>query len=91
MSRKLKLTLSRGATGGAGKQSGPGAIAAFYNRQGDFTKTIEALEARRSSWTRAIPAAPYMTATFYWEKAYKDQRLLPAEKYTVRDERDRRH
>ena len=27
------------------------------------------------------PAAPHMTATFYWEKAYKDQRLLPAEKY----------
>ena len=56
------------------------ALAAFYNRQGDFTKTMEMLDAvERLDPTD--PAAPQIIATYYWEKAYKDQRLLPAEKY----------
>ena len=56
------------------------ALAAFYNRQGDFTKTMEMLDAvERLDPTD--PTAPQIIATYYWEKAYKDQRLLPAEKY----------
>jgi len=56
------------------------ALAAFYNRQGDFLKTIEMLEAiERLDPTD--PAAPQITATFYWEKAYRDHRLLPSEQY----------
>src|SRR4029079_18390921 len=27
------------------------------------------------------PEAPYISATYYWEKAFKDHRLLPAEQY----------
>ena len=56
------------------------ALAGFYNRQGDFTKTMETLEAvERMDPTD--PTAPQIVATYYWEKAFKDQRLLPAEKY----------
>ncbi len=31
--------------------------------------------------------SPQIVATFYWEKAYKDQRLLPADQAAVRHER----
>jgi TonB family protein len=56
------------------------ALAAFYNRQGDFTKTMEMLDAiERLDPTD--PAAPQITATYYWEKAYRDHRLLPSDQY----------
>jgi tetratricopeptide (TPR) repeat protein len=53
--------------------------AGFYNRQGDFPKTIAALE----TITRLEPNNPegyHRVATFYWEKANKDYRLSPADK-----------
>ncbi len=54
-------------------------LVGFYSRQGQFDKTMAVLdEVERLDSTD--PTAPYMTATFYWEKAYKDNRLLPAEK-----------
>ena len=56
------------------------ALAALYNRQGDFQKTIEMLDVAEHL-DPTDPAAPQMTATYYWEKAYKDHRLLPAEQY----------
>jgi len=56
------------------------ALAGFYNRQGDFTKTMEMLDAAERL-DPTDPAAPQIVATYYWEKAYKDHRLLPAEKY----------
>lgn len=87
-----KIQESRGATADAeqtlmrARQAVPtnkdvvGALAAFYNRQGDFTKTIDMLETiERLDPTD--PAAPQITATYYWEKAFKDQRLQPADKY----------
>jgi TonB family protein len=56
------------------------ALARFYNRQGDFTKTMEMLEAvERLDPTD--PTAPQIVATYYWEKAYKDQHLQAADKY----------
>jgi len=56
------------------------ALVGFYNRSGDFTKTVEMLDViERIDPTD--PAAPQLTATFYWEKAFKDQRLQPADKY----------
>jgi TonB family protein len=56
------------------------AFAGLYNRHGDFTKTIQMLEeVERLDPTDA--AAPQITATYYWEKAFKDHRLLPAERY----------
>jgi TonB family protein len=54
------------------------ALANLYNRQGDFEKAIAALE----SVEQLDPAdhtTPQIVATFYWEKAFKDQRLLPAD------------
>ena len=32
-----------------------------------------------SSWIRPIQTGAQLVATYYWEKAYKDHRLLPAE------------
>jgi TonB family protein len=56
------------------------ALARLYNRQGDFPKTMEMLETvERLDPTD--PTAPQIVATYYWEKAFKDQRLLPADKY----------
>jgi TonB family protein len=57
------------------------ALAAFYNRQGDFDKTIAALEAA-AQLEPDNPQGYQIIATYYWEKAYKDHRLLPAEQYT---------
>ena len=56
------------------------ALAAFYNRQGDFQKTMEMLDVAEHL-DPTDPSAPQITATYYWEKAYKDHRLLPAEQY----------
>src|SRR3954470_24296911 len=56
------------------------ALVGFYNLSGDFKKTVEMLDViERIDPTD--PAAPQLTATFYWEKAFKDQRLQPADKY----------
>jgi TonB family protein len=54
------------------------ALSGFYNRQGDFAKTMEALEAAEQL-DPTDPMAPQIVATYYWEKAYKDHRLLPAD------------
>ena len=56
------------------------ALAGFYNRQGDFERTIATLE----DAARLNPNDPQgyqIIATYYWEKAFRDQRLLPAERY----------
>jgi TonB family protein len=56
------------------------ALARCYNVQGNFSKTMEILDAvERLDPTD--PTAPQIVATYYWEKAFKDRRLLPAEKY----------
>jgi TonB family protein len=54
------------------------AVSGFYNRQGDFEKTIAALEAAEQL-DPTDHTAPQIVATYYWEKAYKDHRLLPAD------------
>lgn len=51
----------------------------FYNRQGQFDKTTAVLD-EVERLDPSDPMAPLMTATFYWDKAYRDNRLLPAEK-----------
>jgi TonB family protein len=57
------------------------ALAAFYNRQGSFDKTIAALE-EAAQLAPDDPQGYQIIATYYWEKAFKDHRLLPAEQYT---------
>ncbi len=57
------------------------ALSGFYNRQGDFPKTIAALE-EAAQLEPNNPQGYQLLATYYWEKAYKDQKLLPAEKFT---------
>jgi TonB family protein len=54
-------------------------LSGFYNRTGNFEKTMEALEAaERVDLTD--PMMPQMVATYYWEKAFKDQRLPESDK-----------
>ena len=73
------------ATLARGRQTNPKdkkivmALSGFYNRQGEFEKTVETLEAAEQL-DPTDHTAPQLTATFYWEKAFKDQRLLPADK-----------
>ena len=54
------------------------ALSGFYNRQGEFDKTMEALEAAEQL-DPTDHTSPQIVATYYWEKAYKDHRLLPAD------------
>ena len=54
-------------------------LAGYYNRQGDFPKTIEALDAARGLEPNN-PEAHYTVSTYYWDKAYRDFRLKDAEK-----------
>ena len=57
------------------------ALAAFYNRQGDFENTIAALEAA-ALLEPDNPQGYQIIATYFWEKAFRDHRLLPADQYT---------
>jgi TonB family protein len=54
-------------------------LAGYYNRQGQFDKTIAALE-KRAQLEPANPEGPYTLATYYWEKAYRDSTLATAAK-----------
>src|SRR5262245_10995937 len=54
------------------------ALAGFYNRQGDFDKTMSALETAEQL-DPTDHTAPQLVATYYWEKAFKDHGLLPAD------------
>ena len=54
-------------------------LAGYYNRQGEFDKTIDALAAaRRKEPTN--PEAFYTMATYYWDKAFRDNSLKEPEK-----------
>jgi TonB family protein len=55
------------------------ALSNYYNRHGDFAKTMEALEAV-ADIDPTDPARHQMIATYYWEKAYRDQRISVGDK-----------
>jgi tetratricopeptide (TPR) repeat protein len=69
----------------AGKDAKPASsdgymqVAGYYNRQGQFDKTIEALE-QRAKREPNNPEAFYTISTFYWDKAFRDARLKEADK-----------
>jgi tetratricopeptide (TPR) repeat protein len=54
-------------------------LAAFYNRQGQFDKTMEALNDRAAKEPNN-PDAFYTIATYYWDEAYRDFKLKDAQK-----------
>ena len=56
------------------------ALSAFYNRQGDFTRTMEAL-LQAADLEPHNPEGHQRVAVFYWEKAFRDHRLTPAQKH----------
>ncbi len=49
-------------------------LAGYYNRRGDFEKTIAALT-KRIQLEPSNPEGPYTLATYYWDKAYRDKTL----------------
>src|SRR6266567_2939761 len=74
--------LNDAAKAEAVKPNDPSVLAAkagYYNRQGDFGKTIDALE-KAATLEPNNPEGYHRVATFYWEKANKDYRLSPAQK-----------
>src|SRR5262249_13771938 len=56
-------------------------LAGFYNRQGQFDKTIEALEAG-AKLDPSNPAPYQLIATYYLDKASKDKQLAAPQKWT---------
>ena len=54
-------------------------MAGFYNRQGEFDKTMEALN-KAAELEPKNPQGYQLLATYYWEKVHKDHRLSTAEK-----------
>ena len=54
-------------------------LAGFYNRGGDFERTIEALQ-QRAAIEPDNPEAYYTISTYYWEKAFRDFRITQEEK-----------
>jgi len=54
-------------------------LASYYNRQGQFDKTMEALNERAAKEPNN-PEAFYTIATFYWDEAYRDFKLKDAQK-----------
>jgi len=60
----------------------PGAflnLAGYYNRRGDFAKTVAALT-QRVAIEPSNPEGPYTLATYYWEKAYRGTALSDGQK-----------
>ena len=53
--------------------------AGFYNRRGQFENTLTALQSA-ADLTPTDPVGYQLIATYYWEKAFKDQSLTPADK-----------
>lgn len=54
-------------------------VAAFYNRAGQFDNALSAYE-QAAALDPTNPQGFHQIASFYWEKAFKDQSLRPAEK-----------
>ena len=54
-------------------------MSGFYNRQGDFDKTMEALH-KAAEIKPDDPQGHQLVATYYWEKAQKDHRLTNPQK-----------
>ena len=63
-------------------------LAGFYNRQGNFEKTMDALN-RRLALDPQDPEAHYTIAAYYWEKAYRDFRLSEARSEDLHRQRHR--
>jgi len=55
-------------------------MAAFYNRQGRFDKTMEALN-QRASQDPHNPEGYYTIAVYYWDKTFRDKSLNDATRH----------
>ena len=54
-------------------------LAGYYNRQGQFDKTIDALE-QRAAADPQNPEGYYTIAVYYWDKTFRDKSLKDPEK-----------
>ena len=68
--------LAQGQRGQAERPGRPASLAGYYNRQGDFAKTIEALE-QAAALEPNNPEGYHRVAVFYWDKT--PRRLPPLE------------
>lgn len=59
-------------------------LAGYYNRQGEFEKTMQELR-ERADKEPTNPEASHTIAAYYWEKAYRDFRLKDADKLSYVD------
>ena len=57
-------------------------LASFYTRVGEFDRAIAVLEQVVARYPDN-PDYPYVIATYYWDKAYRDPLLSPAEKQVL--------
>ena len=63
-------------------------MASYYNRQGQFEKTIAALQERAVKEPNN-PEAFQTLAVFYWDKVFRDARLRENEKKDFEENRKR--
>jgi len=54
-------------------------LGAYYNRQGQFDKTMDALN-QRAAQDPNNPEGYYTIATYYWDKTFRDKTLKEPEK-----------
>ena len=79
-----EATFKAGLTATGGARDVLMSMAAFFNRLGQFEKTVAALE-QAALENPTDPAGHQLVATYYWDKAYRDQRLTPADKLSYID------
>jgi protein TonB len=76
-----EATFGRAREAAPGKKEVPIALAGFYTRRGSFERAIAALE-DAARLTPNDPAGYHLIATYYWEKAYRDNDLSPTARWT---------
>ena len=76
---EAETTLASALTATAGSREVLLAQAAFFNRAGQFEKTMQALESAAAQ-NPADPRGHQLVATYYWEKAQKDHSITPTDK-----------
>ena len=74
-----EASLTRAAVQSNNSRSVLTVLAQFYNRAGQFDKTVETLQLAADA-APTDPSGHQLVATYYWEKAQKDLRLSPEDK-----------
>jgi TonB family protein len=76
---EAEATLQAAARSPHGNRDALMTLAGFYNRSGQFDRAV-AILADAAAMNPSDPQGYQILATFYWEKAFKDTALSPAQK-----------